>query len=237
MDILTSFSIIGLAAAIHASFHLSVSVLTLLSGHTLSRERSHLKLVKLSNALTFGAISVTILLFCTLAYWLEIFYNFKLSRILWSVLIGTAVGTALSVWIFYYRRSSKQLNGTEMWVPRGFAKFLNERARRTRHSAEAFSLGVTSVLSEIIFIATPLLIATLTSATLPPDMQFVAVVLYVAIANLPLFIISCLISGGHSISQIQFWREKNKRFLQFASGCGLLVLAFVIFANIFGVNS
>ena len=73
MDILTSFSIIGLAAAIHASFHLSVSVLTLLSGHTLSRERSHLKLVKLSNALTFGAISVTILLFCTLAYWLEIF--------------------------------------------------------------------------------------------------------------------------------------------------------------------
>jgi hypothetical protein len=68
-------------------------------------------------------------------------------------------------------------------------------------------------------------------------MQFVAVVLYVAIANLPLFIISCLISGGHSISQIQFWREKNKRFLQFAAGCGLLVLAFVIFANIFGVNS
>ena len=71
-----SFAIIGLSAMIHASFHLSISILTLLSGHTLSRERSHLKLVKLSSALTFGAVSATILLFCSLAFTLEIFYSF-----------------------------------------------------------------------------------------------------------------------------------------------------------------
>ena len=236
MDILMSFAIIGLSAMIHASFHLSISTLTLLSGHTLSRERSHLKLVKLSSALTFGAVSATILLFCSLAFTLEIFYSFKLYQAIWAILIGTSIGTAFSVWIFYYRRNSVKTSGTEMWVPRSFAKYLNSRAQKTRHSAEAFSLGVSSILSEIIFIATPIISAALASIHLQPAYQFLAVILYVSVANLPLFIISCLISGGHPLAQIQIWRENNKRFLQFAAGLGLIILALVIFINIFEVK-
>ena len=121
-----------------------------------------------------------------------------------------------------------------MWIPRGYAKFLDKRARRTRHSAEAFSLGVSSVLSEIIFIAAPMLAAILASINLTPAFQFVAVVFYTSVANLPIFAIACLISGGHSLAKIQIWRENNKRFLQFAAGFGLFILAFVIFVNIFG---
>jgi hypothetical protein len=234
MDIFTSFAIIGLCAAIHASFHLSISVLTLLSGHTLSRERSHLKLVKLAFALVFGTISATILLFCTFAFILETFYNFSLVRFFWALAIGISVGAGISVWAFYYKRNSKKTAGTEMWIPRGYAKFLDKRARRTRHSAEAFSLGVSSVLSEIIFIAAPMLAAILASINLTPAFQFVAVVFYTSVANLPIFAIACLISGGHSLAKIQIWRENNKRFLQFAAGFGLFILAFVIFVNIFG---
>ena len=236
MDILTSFAIIGLGGLIHASFHLSISVLTLLSGHTLSRERSHLKLVKLAGALTFGAIAATILLFCTFAFSFETFSDFEISRMIWAVLIGLSIGSAISVWVFYYKRNSRKNHGTEMWIPRGFAKFLNKRTQKTRHSAEAFSLGVSSVLSEILFIFTPISAATLASVTLTPSWQFVAVVFYTTIANLPLFVIFCLISGGHSLPRIQIWRENNKRFLQFSAGVGLLVLAFVIFMNIFGAN-
>ena len=45
--------VVILAAMVHASFHLSISVLTLLSGHTLSKKKSHLQLTKLSMSLFF----------------------------------------------------------------------------------------------------------------------------------------------------------------------------------------
>lgn len=235
MDILSAFVIIVLSGGIHATFQLSVSVLTLLSGHSMSQGKSHRNLVKLSGALTLGAIIATALLFCSIAFIIELFYNFELSRIAWAIITGLSIGTALSVWLFYYRRGSKK-SGTEIWIPRSFADFLTKRTRKTNHSAEAFSLGVSSVLSEIIFIAAPILAATLASANFTPDWQFVAVAAYVAIANFPLFVIFCLISGGHSLARIQIWRENNKKFLQFSAGLSLLVLAFLIFANIFGVK-
>lgn len=236
MDILTSFIIISLSGLIHASFHLSISALTLLSGHSLSKKHSHLKLVKLSSAFTLGVIISTIFLFCTFAFYFETLYSFEISHIIWGVLIGLSVGSAISVWGFYYKRNSKNQSGTEMWIPRGFAKFLNNRSSKTKHSAEAFSLGVTSIISEILFIFTPITAAVLSSMNLTPSWQFVAITLYTTLANLPIFIVFCLISGGHPIGKIQIWRENNKRFLQFASGVGLLALAVIIFINIFGVN-
>ena len=48
--------VVILAAMVQASFHLSISVLTLLSGHTLSKKRSHLQLTKLSMSLVFTLI-------------------------------------------------------------------------------------------------------------------------------------------------------------------------------------
>ena len=236
MDILTSFAIIVLCAAIHASFHLSISILTLLSGHTINREKSHIKLVKLSSALTFGSIFATILLFCSACFIFEISYNYRLFHAIWAILLGLCIGTAFSVWAFYYKRPLKKSNNSEMWVPRSFAKFLNERAKKTRHSAEAFSLGVSGVISEIIFIASPLSVSAIITSQLPESFQFVSIVTYTTISNLPLFIVLCLISGGHSIAKIQIWREDNKRFLQFAAGLGLLILAFAIYSNIFGVQ-
>jgi hypothetical protein len=38
-----------------------------------------------------------------------------------------------------------------------------------------------------------------------------------------------LLGGGHSISEIQRWRETNKRFLQVVAGGGLIILGFFIF--------
>ena len=47
MDYITSFIMIALAATIHASFQLSISTLTLMSGHSLGTQQSHQKLVSL----------------------------------------------------------------------------------------------------------------------------------------------------------------------------------------------
>ena len=70
--------------------------------------------------------------------------------------MGILVSAGVATWIFYYRRGKNIRNGTELWVPRPLAKYLNNRASKTKHSAEAFALGVISVLSELLFYFAPL---------------------------------------------------------------------------------
>lgn len=241
MDYLTVFSCVLLAALIHASFNLSVSVLTLLSGHTISREKSQIKLVKLLFAFVFGALAMNVFLFCSFAFFAQNIFFEGVYLFIWLVLIGILSGTGIAVWLFYYKRSSAKKSGTEIWIPRGLAKFLNDRARKTRHSAEAFSLGLTSIISEIIFIFAPLLAASFAIIQLPAELQIFAIILYSFVSTLPLIVITCLICGGHSIAEVQSWRENNKRFLQFCSGFGLAILAgflyaFVISPSVIGAS-
>lgn len=225
--------IVILAAVVHAGFHLSISVLTLLSGHSLSKKKSHFQLTKLSMSLFLGSLITTVLIFSTFAYLSDIFYNFAFLKVFWAMLVGILVSTGISVWIFYYRRVKGSTNGTELWIPRSMAKYLNLRASKTNHSAEAFSLGVISVLSEILFYFAPLLASTTLTINTDSAFQFAVLIIYVMISNLPLFIIACLISGGHPISEIQAWRDRNKNFIQFVSGLGMIILAFIIGSVIF----
>lgn len=234
MDILTIFSIVALAGLIHAGFHLNVSVLTLLSGHTLSREKSHLKLVKLVFSFIFGVFFMTTMLFASFSFIIQSIFTGVELTFVWLVLIGILISTGLTVWLFYYRKPHQKLksvSGTEMWIPRSFAKYLDTRARKTRHSAEAFSLGMTSTYSELLFILAPLLAAVFAIINLPSAMQLLAMITYLAISMLPLLIFSLMIGGGTSIAEIQIWREKNKHFFQFVVGFGLMVLAGFIYVH------
>ena len=233
MEIWMILLVVILAAMVHASFHLSISVLTLLSGHTLSKKKSHLQLTKLSMSLVFGSVFATILIFSTFAYFAGIFYNIAFSKVAWAVLAGILVAAGISTWIFYYRRGKNIQNSTELWIPRSMAKFLNERASKTVHSAEAFSLGIVSVLSEILFYFASLAISAILASRISPAHQFAILVIYVLISNLPIFSIACMISGGHPISEIQAWRNKNKRFMQFSAGLGMIILAFITGVVIF----
>ena len=226
-------AIVILASMVHASFHLSISILTLLGGHSLSRKKTNFQLTKLSMSLVFGSIFATVLMFCTFAYLGEIFYNIAFSKIARAVLIGILVSAGISTWGFYYRRGKKLQNGTELWIPRPMAKYLSLRASKTDHSAEAFSLGIVGVFSEILFYFAPMIIVSLFTIKFSPAFQFAILIIYVMISNLPVFSIACMISGGHPISEIQVWRNKNKRFMQFSAGLGMLVLAFIVGVVIF----
>ena len=66
---------------------------------------------------------------------------------------------------------------------------------------------------------------------LPPMWQLAGIGIYTVISLLSLIIVWVLIGSGHSISQIQKWRESNKHFLQFAAGAGLIVLVFFVYVN------
>lgn len=227
MNTLTLLATIGLAALIHASFQLSVSMLTILSGHALGSKTSHKRTINLASAFTLGAMTMTILLLAFCAYVAANLFGASIQPIVWAVVCGLMLGIGVAVWVFYYRRT----NGTSLWIPRSMARFLMDRSKATKHGAEAFSLGLTSVAAEVLFIIAPLAASALCLVQLPAAYQIAGVLLYMVIASLPLFIVVLLIGGGHSLSRIQRWREDNRRFLQFIAGSALFVLGFFLYVN------
>lgn len=228
MDIFTSLAIVGFAALIHASFQLSVSVLTLLSGHAIGAKKSHARLVKLTTSYTTGAGVMTLLLLAFTSLFFLHFFGTNIPLLVWALVCGLVLGIGIAVWLFYYRRGTK---GTELWIPRGFAKFLTERSKKTNQSAEAFSLGLSTVVAELIFIIPTVAIAALVLIELPPMWQLIGIGVYTVISLLGLLIVWSLIGSGRSLARIQKWRLENKKFLQFSSGGALIVLGFFVYVS------
>jgi uncharacterized membrane protein YqjE len=222
-----SLAIIAFAALIHASFQLSVSMLTLLSGHAIGSKTAHAKLLRLTNAFTFGVAIMTMLLLSFFALMAQYAFHAPVPTIAWVGSCGLLFGLGLAVWIFYYRREA----GTSLWIPRNFARYLSDRTKATKHSAEALSLGMTSVFAELLFIFTPIAISALVLIELDPAYQLLGILTYIIISLSPLLLVNGLIGSGHKLSRIQKWRETNKRFLQFSAGAGLLILGFYLYID------
>lgn len=224
---ISSLAIIAFAALIHASFQLSVSMLTLLSGHAIGSKTAHAKLLRLTGGFSLGVAVMTLLLLSFTALVLQQSFGREVPLLAWAVSCGLLLGLGIAVWAFYYRHEK----GTSLWLPRGMARYLSERTKATKHSAEAFGLGLSSVIAELLFILAPILIAALVLIQLEPVMQLVGIALYTFISLLSLLVVNGLIGSGHKLSRIQKWREDNKRFLQFAAGSGLLVLGFYVYVE------
>lgn len=231
MDQITALAIITLAALLQSSFQLSVSMATLLSSHSIGSKHSGRRTTNLILGFLFGVITMTTLVISFLAYAATVSFRGFIPAAAWGIVCGLMIGLGLAVWAFYYRRKS----GTSLWIPRGMARFLSERTKATKSMAESFSLGLTSVVAELLFSIAPAAAAALALTYLPSRWQIGGLALYVVIATLGITVVTMLVGGGHKISTIQRWREQNKRFLQFAAGSGFLVLGAFIYANIVAV--
>lgn len=227
INILISLGIVALAALIHASFQLGVSVLTLLSGHSLSRKRSQFRVFRLTTSFVAGVATTSLLLLSTFALFLGYITNDDNHVLLWSIISGLLIGVGIAVWVFYYRPGK----GTRLWIPRSIASFLTDRTKTTKRSAEAFSLGVTSVLGELPFLIAPLAVSAYALIHLPVTWQVTGIALYILISLSSLGIVWMLVGGGHKLSTIQAWREKHKLFLQFIAAAGLLILGTYTYVN------
>jgi hypothetical protein len=224
---MSSFAIIAFAALIHASFQLSVSMLTLLSGHAIGSKTAHAKLLRLTNGFALGVAVMTVLLLSFAAFVFQQSFGNHVPLLAWTVACGLVLGLGIAVWAFYYRRET----GTSLWLPRGMARYLSDRTKATKRSAEAFNLGLGSVLAELLFVLAPIIISALVLIQMEPALQLAGVALYTALSLLSILIVNGLIGSGHKLSRIQKWREDNKRFLQFAAGSGLLVLGFYLYVD------
>jgi len=224
---ISSLAIIALAALIHASFQLSISMLTLLSGHAIGAKTAHAKLLRLTTGFLLGVVVMTLLVLCFLAFLFQHFFGTSAPSLAWAIGCGLVFGLGVAVWVFYYRHEQ----GTSLWLPRNVARYLSDRTRATKDSAEAFSLGLSSVVAELIFIIAPMVISALVLIHMTPYWQLAGIALYTVISLLSLVVVHGLIGSGHKLSRIQLWREDNKRFLQFAAGGGLLVLGFYVYVD------
>jgi hypothetical protein len=222
-----SFAIIAFAALIHASFQLSVSVLTLLSGHAIGSKTAHRKLLRLTCSFLTGVGVMIILLLSFTALVFQSVFSDDIPLVAWAASAGLLIGLGVAVWAFYYRNEK----GTSLWLPRGIARYLSDRTKATKSSPEAFGLGLSSGIGELIFTLAPIAIAALILIQLEPLWQLAGIGLYALISLLSLLIVYVLIGSGHKLSRIQKWRENNKRFLQFAAGAGLLILGFYVYTD------
>lgn len=222
-----SFAIVAFAALIHASFQLSVSMFTLLSGHAIGSKTAHKKLVRLTSAFLLGATVMTMLLLAFACFVLQNIFINTTPAVLWAISSGLLFGLGAAVWLFYYRKEE----GTSLWLPRAVARYLSERTKATKQTAEAFGLGLSSIMGELLFILAPLLVSALVLMRLEPIWQLAGIGLYTVTSLLSLLIVYSLVGSGHKLSRIQKWREGNKRFLQFSAGGGLLILGFYIYVT------
>lgn len=222
-----SFAIVAFAALIHASFQLSVSMLTLLSGHAIGSKTAHKKLIRLTSGFLLGATVMTMLLLAFACFALQNIFTNTTPAVLWAISSGLLFGLGAAVWLFYYRKDE----GTSLWLPRPIARYLSDRTKATKQTAEAFGLGLSSIMGELLFILAPLLVSALVLMRLEPIWQLAGIGLYTVISLLSLLIVYGLVGSGHKLSRIQKWREGNKRFLQFSAGGGLLILGFYIYVT------
>lgn len=226
-DTISSFAIIALAALIHASFQVSVSTLTLMSGHALGKKTAHTRLLRLVGSFIGGVGMITLLLLSTVAFLFSQLLPYETPLLIWAMVCGAIIGVGVAVWLYYYQEK----RGTSLWIPRGIADFLNERSKAVKRPAESYGLGIMSVISELLFVFAPIIVAALVLIRLAPAMQLAGVALYVLVSLLPLLIFGTLIGGGHTLARIQRWRESNKRFLQFSAGSALFMLGVYVYVD------
>jgi hypothetical protein len=170
---------------------------------------------------------MTMLLISTVALFVQIGVDASSSLVVWIAACGLLFGLGVAVWIFYYRREQ----GTALWIPRQMARYLSDRTKATKQTGEAFGLGISSVLAELLFIFAPILVSALVLTQLDPMGQLAGLAIYASLSLFPLLIVNGMIGSGHKISRIQRWREENKSFLQFIAGGGLVVLGFYLYVD------
>lgn len=208
------------ALFVHVCYQLSVSVLTHMSAHTLSRKTSAKRLLGLGLSYSFGVFAMTVLLVLAVVSFVMIGSNSS-EHSLPILLVTTLLPLVGLVTMFAYFRKGR---GTQLWLPRPIAEYLTKRSRKTRSAFEAAMLGGGTVVGELPFLIAPVLLVSTVIATQPPGLWLLLAKSYAVLATLPLLVITLYLSSGHSVARVQRWRERNKGFLQWTSGVALVLL-------------
>lgn len=219
------------AVFVHACFQLAVSVLTLLSSHTIGRKLPNNRLLTLNVWYIAGVVTMLTLLTLgamSLQRWALETVGDSIALVTFSLLPLIA----LLMVLFYYRRG----RGTRLWLPRAAAAYITDRAKRTKSSIEAFSLGMTTAVTELPFALAPLAIVALAFQGFATDQWWKLAFSYAIAVTIPLMFVAVYLSSGHKVSRVQAWREEAKDFLNWTSAGALLLLTLYLVILRFGAG-
>lgn len=211
------------AVFVHACFQLSLSILTLLSSHTIGRRLPNSRLLNLNFWYILGVTAMIALLqlgAIAVHSWAMAYDGSLATAITLSILPLVALLTVL----FYYRRG----RGTQLWLPRPAAEYITTRAKKTKSSVEAFILGMATAVTELPFAIAPLAIVAFAFQGFPADQWLRLSVGYAIAVTAPLMFVALYLSSGHKVSSVQHWREDAKNFLKWTSALTLLLLTFYL---------
>jgi hypothetical protein len=232
IDTLPFLLIVTGAVFVHICFQLSVSVLTLLSSHTIGRRLSNQRLLSLNFWYVLGVgIAVMLLQLSIMAFERFIMDHNEVAAVILTFTVVPLI--ALLTVFFYYRRG----NGTRLWLPRAAAEFITSRAKKTHSSVEAFSLGVTTAFTELPFALAPLTIVAYSASVFTSDRWFTLSLIYALAVITPLIFVAFYLSSGHKVSSVQRWRESAKNYLRWTSAITLMLLVIYIAVLQLGATS
>lgn len=207
------------AVFVHACFQLSVSVLTLLSSHSIGRRLSHGRLFNLNFWYILGVVSAVTALQLAATSLLRTLMAYDVTLVT-ALSFGVIPFVALLMVLFYYRRG----RGTKLWLPRPAADYITTRAKKTKSSIEAYALGITTAVTELPFALAPIVIVAFSLQSFSAHNWFALSAFYAIAVSSPLIFVALFISSGHKLSSVQKWREDSKDFLKWTSAATLLLL-------------
>lgn len=233
MNGMVCLGVIFLSGILIALLQLSLGTLILLYHSSLGRNVTT-KTKKLASSYISGSMLANFLILATTCFLISsLSASGNLSIYVYLILFGLLIILAFLSWFFYHKSEPS----TRLWIPRSAARFIESRAKTTSDLAEAFSLGILTVLSEIAFSIVPFVLAADAILKIPALVQSLSLALFTIFSVLPLLILRISLRKGKSVVEIQRWRIKNKTFFRIFTGAGffilaLFILAFVVYGEI-----
>ena len=131
------------------------------------------------------------------------------------------------VGLFGYYRSG---HGTRLFVSRGYAKAIDEKARAAKTRSDAFALGAFSGMAELIF-TVPLYIVTSAEIMIMSTKFFPSyalTLLYILTPTIPLFVTRWGFKSGRNLADIQKIRVRDKNFTRLVLFASYLTIAILM---------
>lgn len=219
-----SIGLLIITSVFCASLGLNLSSITLMSGHALSQRSSQQQLRHLLICFSFGAMAAIFLLTSTI-----LLLRWQIPHITYypTLIILLIIQTLIMLLIKVFQ-ASDNLNP---WTLRQVRKFIQQRCIKTNSGAEAISLGIFSVLSNIWLLFLPLF--NLAGAFSVNQFILPIITIISFITTLPFLSISLVIVLRVQISRIHRFLISNATFLHIVSLLSLILACWQTVSLIF----
>ena len=232
MSVFTSLGILIIAMLIMALLQLVPGVF-LLFRHYASGKYSARKASDLALFFILGVETAVVIIFLSLYFIITAIsatiIDFNNEYYYWFMSTIFVI-ICFAILFCYYRKST----GTKLFISRSLAHKLDHKARTAKSRSDAFMLGITSIIPEIIF-TLPLFIISITSITsvvAESVLRSGLIILFAISAILPLIIYNIAFTTNHHLASFIKFRFKNKTFIRLIISFLYLSLSIIIIIGI-----